>query len=169
MDFEQNNTGPTGPQSSEPVSPSVQSTAAISERPRKRSGWKIFWGVILALSVLANIVLFLALIGVVAMLAAGQKGIFIEEVIQDGPRTTKIAVINVRGIIDDNQAQDVYRQLKTAREDKRVKGIILRVNSPGGTISGSDQIYNEILKYRKKEDKPVVAFCLQPLAWDLHR
>ncbi|MEE9371369.1 MAG: signal peptide peptidase SppA, partial [Sedimentisphaerales bacterium] len=52
----------------------------------------------------------------------------------------------------------VYRQIKSARQDKRVKGLILRVNSPGGTISGSDQICNEILKYREKEEKPVVAF-----------
>ncbi|MBA7697802.1 putative signal peptide peptidase SppA [subsurface metagenome] len=52
----------------------------------------------------------------------------------------------------------MYRQLNAARQDKRVKGLIVRVNSPGGTISGSDQIYKEILKYREKENKPVVAF-----------
>jgi len=36
--------------------------------------------------------------------------------------------------------------------------VIVRVNSPGGTISASDRIYNEILKYRQKSEKPVVAF-----------
>ncbi len=156
MDFEQNNTEPSRP-SSGPVAPSAQGLP-VAETAKKRAGWRIFWGIILALSVLANIALFLMLIGVVAVFAAGQKGIFTEEVIQDGPRTKKIAVINVRGIIDDEQAQDVYGQLKRARVDKRVKGIILRVNSPGGTISASDQIYNEIRKYRDAEDKPVVAF-----------
>jgi protease-4 len=45
--------------------------------------------------------------------------------------------------------------LKRARKDKLVRGIILRINSPGGTISGSDQIYNEI---KNQMDKPVVAF-----------
>ena len=112
MDFEQDNNlsqppGPTPP-------------LGQGERPRKRVGWKIFWGVILALSVLANIVLFLVLIGVVAVFATGQRGIFAEEVIRAGPRATKIAVITVQGIIDSEQAQDVYRRLKLARKDKRV-------------------------------------------------
>jgi protease-4 len=128
------------------------------ERPKKRTGWKIFWGIIFTLSVLANIILFLMLIGVLALFATGQRGVFTEEVIQAGPRTTKIAVIKVQGMIDNERAGDVYRQLKRARGDKHVKGLIIRVNSPGGTISGSDQIYNEILKYRRETDQPVVAF-----------
>ncbi len=36
--------------------------------------------------------------------------------------------------------------------------MIIRVNSPGGTISGSDQIHNEIVKYRSETNQPVVAF-----------
>jgi protease-4 len=39
-----------------------------------------------------------------------------------------------------------------------VKGVIIRVNSPGGTISASDHIYKEIRKFRNEEDKPVIAF-----------
>jgi len=160
MDFEQNNnrTEPLQPQPSEPVSGLAQGAPPVTKTPKKRIGWRVFWGIILGLSVLANIALFLMLIGLVAVFVTGQKGIFTEEVIQAGPRTTKIAVIAVRGIIDGEQAQDIYRQLKRASDDKRVKGLILRVNSPGGTISGSDQICNEIRKYREKEDKPVVAF-----------
>ena len=150
MDFEQDNNLTEGiePQPVEPV----------TETTKKRTGWRIFWGIILVMSVLANIVLFMVLIGVVAVFAAGRKGIFTEEVIQAGPRTTKIAVITVQGIINSEKARDIYSQLKAARKDGRVKGLIIRVNSPGGTISGSDQIYNEILKYRLEEDKPAVAF-----------
>jgi protease-4 len=153
MDFEQNNNRaePIEPQPVEPIQP-------VTEAPKKRTGWRIFWGIVLALSVLANIVLFMVLIGVVAVFAAGQKGIFTEEVVQAGPRTTKIAVITVQGIINGAKAQDIYSQLNAARKDARVKGLIIRVNSPGGTISGSDEIYNEILKYRQEEDKPAVAF-----------
>ncbi len=153
MDFEQDNNLTEGiePQPVEPIQP-------VTKTPKKRTGWRIFWGIILVMSVLANIVLFMVLIGVVAVFAAGQKGIFTEEVIQAGPRTTKIAVITVQGIINGEKARDIYSQIKTAKEDERVKGLIIRVNSPGGTISASDEIYNEILKYRAKADKPVVAF-----------
>ncbi len=147
MDFEQNNNR-------------TETTVPIPAAGihKKRTGWRIFWGVILALSVLANIALFMMLIGVVAVFATGQSGILVEEVIQKGPRTKKIAVISVQGIINSGQAQDVYEQLKLARDDEWVKGLIIRVNSPGGTVSASDRIYNEIRKFREKTDKPVVAF-----------
>ncbi len=39
-----------------------------------------------------------------------------------------------------------------------MKGLIVLVNSPGGTISGSDRIYKEILKFREEEKRPVIAF-----------
>jgi len=154
MDFEQSNNS-TQPESPQPV---YVPTPSQVENPKKRTGWRIFWGIVLAFSVLANIVLFLMLTGALAIFAAGQRGIFTEEVIQAGPRTAKIAVINLEGIIDAKQAEEIYRQLKMARSDKHVKGLIIRVNSPGGTISASDQIYNEIVKYRREAEKPVVAF-----------
>ncbi len=128
------------------------------EPRRKGSGWKVFWGVVLALSVFANIILFLALVGTVAVFAAGRERMFMEEVIRKGPRTAKIAVVSINGIIDDEQSRGFWQQMKAVAEDKYVKGVIVRVNSPGGTISGSDEIHNEILKYRAEQGKPVVAF-----------
>lgn len=156
MDFEQNNnhTEPSSPQPSEPILPAVP----LTKPPRKRTGWRIFWGIFIGLSILANIMLFFMLIGTFAFLATGQKGIFTEEVVQEGPRTNKIVIITVNGIIDDRQSRDVYRQLKTVRKDGRIKGVIVRVSSPGGLVSASDQIYNEIMKYRREEGKPVIAF-----------
>jgi protease-4 len=159
MDFEQNNnlSGPTGPKPSEPI-PVVGPSGPMIKTPRKGSGWKIFWGIILALSVMANIALFMILMGVMALFATGPRGILNEEVLRKGPRRNKIAVIRLEGIIYGPQAKDVYRQLNAARQDKRVKGLIVRINSPGGTISGSDQIYREIRKYRQEVGKPVIAF-----------
>lgn len=158
MDFEQNNLSePTGPEPSEPVPGAGQGGPAV-KRPSKGIGWKVFFGIILALSIMANIALVLMLIGIVTIFAAGQRGLLTEEVIRKGPARTKIAVISLEGIIHGERAKDVYQQIKAARRDNRVKGLIVRVNSPGGTISGSDQIYKEILKYREEEKKPVIAF-----------
>jgi protease IV len=125
----------------------------------KGSGWRIFWGIITGLSMLGNVMLFLMLIGVgvVAFSGMGEKK-YTEEVIEDGPRSVKIAIVSIDGIIDEKQAQEVYWQLKEARADKAVKGVIIRVDSPGGTISGSDQIHNEIMKYRDDTNQPAVAF-----------
>jgi protease-4 len=159
MDFEHNNniSEPAQPQTPEPAPPPAQSTQPPANRPRRRIGRKIFWGIIMTLSVLTNIALLLALVSVVAVFAVGERG-FTEEVIQAGPKTTKIAVIKLAGLIDGEQADDVRKQLKRAREDNRVKAVIIRVNSPGGTITASDQIYHEIAKCRHGAKKPVVAF-----------
>jgi len=126
---------------------------------KSHSGWKILWGIITAFSVMANIFLFLMLMGmaVIAFSGRGERK-FIEEVIQKGPVTTKIAIVSINGIIDNQQARDVYWQLKTARDDKAVKAVIIKIDSPGGTISGSDQINNEIQKYRNETNEPAVGF-----------
>jgi len=126
---------------------------------RKGSGWRIFWGIVTALSIMANIALVLMLIGIIAVFAVGRSGnMLAEEVIREGPASAKIAVITVEGIIYGELAKDVYQQLEKARQDRHIKGVIIRVDSPGGLISASDQIYKEILKYRQEKGKPVVAF-----------
>ncbi|MHC4624609.1 MAG: signal peptide peptidase SppA [Planctomycetota bacterium] len=162
MDFEEHNnfSEPKPPEdvpscAPEPAPTFAQAPPAQAGAPQKRTGWRIFWRFVLVLSILANIMLFLMLTGVAAIFAVGQEGLFTEDVIREGPPATKLAVVSLEGIIDGIQARDIYLQLRRARKDDRVKGIILRVNSPGGTISGSDQIYNEI---RARTDKPVVAF-----------
>ena len=159
MDYERNDdpSQPSGPQPEPPIH-GLSADYPVTQPPRKRSGWRIFWGILLALSVLANIALLLMLMGIVAVFVSGQGGILTEEVVRQGPATQKIAIVNVRGIIHGNLADDVYRQLKAARQDRRVRGLIIRVNSPGGTISASDQIYKEIRKFREEKGKPVVAF-----------
>lgn len=147
---------PTPPTSPPPSQPAGQPF----EKPRKRfSVWRVFWNILFSLSVLANVGMFLLLIGLVAFVATGQTRRFYEEaVVREGPRANKIVLVNIDGIIHGQQANNVYRQLKTAREDENVKALIVRVNSPGGTISGSDRIYQEIRRYRKDTGQPVIAF-----------
>jgi len=156
MDFEQNNnqSGSSEQHGFSSISGPAQ------QKPKKSSGWKIFWGIFIVLSVMTNILLFILLIfvGMAAALGAGTRGHFIEQVIQEGPRTRKISVINLTGIINDEQSANIYQQLKEARIDGNIRGLIIRVNSPGGMVSSSDQIYNEIRKYRSETEKPVVAF-----------
>lgn len=74
-----------------------------------------------------------------------------------------IAVIPISGEISDgsdggqNMVEDAKLMLKIAREDFRVRGIILKVESPGGGVNASDLIWNEVMKF-KKSGKPIVAF-----------
>ena len=130
----------------------------INIRRKKKTGWKIFIVIVIGLCMLAAGTLFVILIGTVAMFASVPSDSFNEEVIRSGTRRNRIVLIDVQGIINRQQAQDFYQQLKRAKKDRYVKGLIIRVNSPGGTVSASDQIYNEIMKYREDVNKPVVAF-----------
>jgi protease-4 len=98
--------------------------------------------------------LFLFLVGFATLIVSGQGGILAEETVRKGPAKNKIVVVSVQGIIHGEAAGDLYRQLEQAKLDPRVKGLIVRVNSPGGTISASDRIYKEIRKFRDKENKP---------------
>ena len=157
MDFDKDNDQPESMQPSRPIT-GLDISKPIKERAKRGAGWRIFWGIVLALSVVANVILFFMLIGVVTVFLAGQGDILTEEVIREGPAKDKIAVITVQGVIQRELANEVYGQLKAARHDDRVKGLIVRVNSPGGTVSASDQIYKEICKFREEENKPVVAF-----------
>lgn len=159
MDFEQdtNQPGPTGPEGAGQI-PTTAISNPTTGPAKKGAAWRILVGIVLALSILVNIALFLMLIGAVALFAAGPRESLTEEVIREGPRSRKIVMIKVEGIIDSLQAEGVYKQLKRVKKDRRVKGLIINVNSPGGTISGSDQIYNEIRSFREESGKPVVAF-----------
>ncbi len=166
MDFEQNDNLSAGRTADSPYAAGADLSEPIKpagQPPKGTSGWKIFWGIVLALSVLANIALFLMLIGLFVVFTTESRDTFAEKVIREGPRGAKIVVITLEGVIRSEQAKDIYEQIKTARQSRRVKGLIVRINSPGGTISGSDEIYNEICKYREEEEKPVVAF-MQGLA-----
>jgi len=77
-----------------------------------------------------------------------------------------IAVIRLTGLIAEeadgdgilsngNTAGAVLKQLRKAVKNKHVKGILLRIDSPGGTVSTSQEIADEIKSLRDKQ-KPVV-------------
>jgi len=163
MDFDHNNTDvppPVPPQGPPQQSPPahIPDYYDRGREPRKGRGWRIFFGVVLSLSILANIMLLLMMVGVAAVFATGAGGFLHEQLVRDSDASEKIAIVSVEGIIHGDLADHVYRQLKAAGDDDRVKGVIVRVNSPGGTISGSDRIYNDIRKFRSEHGIPVVAF-----------
>jgi protease-4 len=67
----------------------------------------------------------------------------------------RIAVIPVEGVIDDELAKNVNRHLKQYGNDSRVKAIILRVDSPGGGVSASQEIYREVKRIKDEKKKKV--------------
>lgn len=67
---------------------------------------------------------------------------------------SKVALITVEGVILDSK--EVIAQLEKYRTNPTVKAIVLRINSPGGGVAPSQEIYEEILKTRQTNKKPIV-------------
>jgi protease-4 len=70
----------------------------------------------------------------------------------------RIAMVPVEGVINDDMAKTVNRHLKQYGDDSRVKAIILRIDSPGGGVSASQEIYREVKRVREKK-KVVVSMA----------
>ena len=68
-------------------------------------------------------------------------------------RGEKVAVISISGLISDSEP--TIEQLKRFGKDDSVKAIVLRIQSPGGGVGPSQEIYEEVKKVRAK--KPVLA------------
>ncbi|MBN2590206.1 MAG: signal peptide peptidase SppA [Sedimentisphaerales bacterium] len=153
MDFQgyNNSANQTPPQ---PTPPPV----FVSEKKRKGGLLGFFRGIFTGFSVLIKIVFILMFISIIMFFVSGQKDVLMEDVLRDGPVGTKIAVVSIQDIIDAGQAENVFKQLKAAQKDDNVKAVILRVDSPGGTVSASDQIHHEIMNFRAKTKKTVIAF-----------
>lgn len=71
--------------------------------------------------------------------------------LDDGIRSNKkkVGVVEVSGVISD--ARTPIRHLKRFREDPSIRAIVLRVDSPGGSVGPAQEIYREIIKTKKKK------------------
>src|SRR3954462_225244 len=86
----------------------------------------------------------------------------------------KVALIEVEGMRmnmktggfmqpPENELSRFTQELELAAKDPAVKAVVLRVNSPGGTVTASDVMYQQIKRFKAQTHKPVVA-SLQDVA-----
>lgn len=100
-----------------------------------------------------------------------------EQIVERHPGwvSNRIAIIDINGILmnahepglladGEHPVSFTLEKLAAAAADKRVKGVVLRINSPGGTVTASDILYQEIEAFRKNTKKPVVAFFMDVAA-----
>ena len=59
----------------------------------------------------------------------------------------KVAIIEITGPI--HTSADAVKQLKKYRDDGSVKAVVLRINSPGGGVAASQEIYEQVLKFKE--------------------
>jgi protease-4 len=79
----------------------------------------------------------------------------------------KLLVIPIRGIISDAPKQQLFRtmpsmvqefvsQIRRAEKDKKIRALLLKIDSPGGSVIASDIVYNEILAFKRRTGAKVV-------------
>ena len=81
----------------------------------------------------------------------------VSQVIRKGDDKQRIAVVEVAGPIDGNTSARFARLLDHVEREAHVQGLVIEIDSPGGTVTASDEIYERILRYkanRKTAGKP---------------
>ena len=136
--------------------------------PRQGKAWMkiaIVLGILLVFSVLSNLRHLVH--GVTVRAKSGRQAReHLEEVtFENNQSKNKIAVLDITGIISSepwdrtthNLVDLISDQLRLAGEDDSAKAVVLRVDSPGGEVLASDEIYRAIVDFEKDYKKPVVA------------
>lgn len=130
-----------------------------------------------------------ALLAIVAMLptgcgqltftlGAGPRDADIEPAIvqrESGSGGRGVAVIDITGMIhnarlkgilseSENPVGVLHEKLQAAAEDEDIRAVILRINSPGGTVTASDAMYREVMRFKRQSKKPVVVMMMDVAA-----
>jgi len=98
----------------------------------------------------------------------GNNGEPLEEYTLQGSTKGKVLLIPVKGKITDDvesglirkkpsMVQEIVAQLNKAERDKDVGAVLLVIDSPGGSVTASDVLYHEIVQFKEKTGRKVVA------------
>jgi protease-4 len=94
----------------------------------------------------------------------------LQEQTVEGSGAAKILLMDLSGVLSEEPPVSlggsaprvsllarVREELKKAEEDERIRALVLRINSPGGTVTASDILYREIRAFKERRKIPVVA------------
>lgn len=95
----------------------------------------------------------------------------LQEYVLQGKGRDKIVLIHLRGTIstsprsgllseDPSPVQEVTSRLRKAARDEAVKAVVLAIDSPGGSVTASDILYEEIKRYKRESKAKVVALLM---------
>lgn len=89
---------------------------------------------------------------------ASESALVLEETISgDETAPGKIVVLPIEGVIETDEYGFLREAIECIADDERVRGVVLRINSPGGTIAGSDYYYALLKDLKAELDVPIIA------------
>jgi protease-4 len=101
---------------------------------------KWFWGIILSILILAIIFTGVSFLVLTKAVFSGREDFYYSK------GHDKIAVVEINDVI--MSSEKTVKEIKRYRDDKSIKAIILRINSPGGGVAASQEIYDAVKKTR---------------------
>lgn len=138
-----------------------------------RSGGRRVWpwvlgGVLLLVFLIVGVAVLAVIVGVSGGSGGGLDRASWEESYVTGEGEAKIAVLPISGTITGGTTGGVFSaggatpdalrsQLQKAEEDPDVEAVILKVDSPGGGVVPSDEMYRLVQDFKRSTDKPIVA------------
>ncbi|WP_254510401.1 signal peptide peptidase SppA [Anatilimnocola floriformis] len=122
-----------------------------------RQGGGVLWAIAAILGWMGLFLAGLIIIVQWAAFASSDSSSSIDEKYVSGSKSAsdKIAVISIEGVIMEGDGF-VKQQIDHVRDDEDVKAIVVRVDSPGGTVTGSDFIYHHLKKLKNEKKIPLV-------------
>jgi protease-4 len=121
--------------------------------PRRRGG--AGRAILLTLLVLG---LFLSILGNIVLLAEDADGAGGTKctTVSNGDAGQKVAVVPLHGIIESNAARLFDQNLDQVDKDKAVKALVIEIDTPGGTVTASDEIYERLRRFKASRNIPIV-------------
>ncbi len=103
--------------------------------------------------------------GNLEMAGSGSQKYWEEIVLENGDATNRVLVIQVDGLISSlaldpsggTMVDSITDQLDLAAKDSTIRGVILKIDSPGGEVLASDDIYRALKDFQADTGKPIVA------------
>ena len=91
----------------------------------------------------------------------------LQETTISGEGADKILLIDISGTLTTSKDSGIFsspslparlkEELTKAEKDDHIKAIVLRINTPGGTVTSSDILYHELQEFKQKREVPIIA------------
>lgn len=131
--------GPMAPRGPQPAAPPA---------PRRGKAGRAILFTLLALVLLGSLGLN-ALIVLAAVFGSGPHDRLVTTTVAEGDAQQEVAVVPLVGDIDEAAARRVERCFNRLQDDKDVKAVVVEIDSPGGTVTAADEIYQRIRRFKR--------------------
>jgi protease-4 len=127
-------------------------------RPR-RFGWFLVTALLLVMLILSVFLNFALGVGLAARAIDGKP--VSQSTIVSGSADQQVAVVSLGGVITDATRQKFEAVVREVEETNNLKGVIIDINSPGGEVTPSDEIYERISKLKRDHPNLVTAASIR--------